>query len=257
MPVLNGVKQTPTAGSDYGDPWETRDGTEAFSDDFTEFSGWSVYTNFDTTSSPSYDTTASVFRAKGANPCIDATAREHGLIVMPENNTSGRITIARDISGVLDGDQDWTIMARWSVPTQRDFIDNTTNALMGYSLPGNNLANYNSTWVWAIEQGTNVNQIGTQKNDNGVGTTIAWASDDKPNFHNGIWTFMYHKNAVDEVYGFFSLDGGRTLSEIGTMSKDTSSFTTLFFSLLGVNQMEAYSQIEICYTRVYQSLKQR
>jgi hypothetical protein len=265
MVVINGEKQADGDGAgagNYPDVWEELAGDEVFSDDFTSFTGWTTYSGFDTTTTPTIDTAASVYRAKGANPCVDHTLRTNGIVVMPEHTASTFITITRDISGVLDGDGDWTMVAKMLFPINKDQANNSVGGGMLFSLPASNDVRYNSVDMYALEQDVGgVNGIQCQRTDNGTPTNITEANQTiaDPTYPHDTWIFMYHKNAVDNVDCFYSIDGGRTIAELGSLTKDTSTFTNLNFVFFGARPagQVVYSQMELSYVRVYQSLKSR
>ncbi len=245
-------------GSLYPDPWEIPTGDEVFSDDFENFSGYTVYNNNDTTSTPSVDGTASPFRAKGANPVIDSTTRDRGLIIMPENNTSNGITIARDISSVLNPAQDWTIVAKMAVPNHRLIANNSVIAGVGLTLPATSLWN-NSVMILSVETDTTDIGMQSQRVDNNVFGEITQfnLNPNAPTYPNGVLLILYHENGAGTVHGFFSIDGGRSLSELGTMTKDPATFTHLFFWFSAIKQLVTYQQIGLDFVRIYQSIEQR
>ncbi len=248
-------------GSLFGDPWESLAGDEVFSENWPTFpgAGWSVHNNFDQTTSPTVDSNVSVFRAISANPAVSAAIRPGGIIVMPENLTSGRITIIRDISSALSSPGgDWCIMARAHIPQYRVVDNNSIELRMGFSLPASNNVHYNAAELIMIEQDPAITGIQCQRYDNDVvGNITEFNQSVIPSFPNGIWVFMYHQNGSSDIICFFSIDGGRTLCEVGTITKNPSTFTHLFFTFNTIKQMVTNPQIELSYIRVYDSLKQR
>jgi len=245
-------------GSAYPDPWEFLDGTEVFADDFKAFSGWTVYSGYDTTTTPGVDTNASVFRVKGANPCIDSTIRSQGLIVMPEHTANPRISIAQDISGSLDGDGDWCLVTKMDLPRPRVIANNSLVAGFGYSLPASNIVNYNATEIFAVEtDASTLGLVSQQITNNSPGNLVAYDMVNYPSYPNTIWLFQYHKSGESVVTSFYSVDSGRTLCEMHNVPKNSSTFTTIYYSLYAVRQMTAYHQLGISYVRAYQSLKLR
>jgi hypothetical protein len=259
LPPSAGNGGNGNGGSLYPDPWEALAGDEIFSDNFDSFSGWTVYNDFDQTSTPTIDTAASVFRAIGNNPVIDSSTRDNGLIVMPENNTSNLISISRDISSLLPSPGGpWLMMAKISIPNHRVIINNSISAAIGFSLPASNNLQYNSVEIYALEQDPGLSGIQCQRWDNAVvGNISEFNMSPNPAFPCTVWLFMYHENASSDVVCFWSIDGGRTLNELGTVTKDPSTFTHFYFACSSIAQMTTYPQIGIEYCRIYDSLKQR
>jgi hypothetical protein len=260
MVAIGGVKQVAAgAGTEYPDPWEALDGSEVFSDNFQTFSGWTVHSNVDTTTSPTVDTSASVFRAKGANPVIDSTLRTRGIVVMPDHTASTNTKINQDISGVLDGDGDWTLMGKVNIPHHRVVANNSIALGMGFSLPAVNNLQRNAVEMYAIEQDPGpVSGTHCQRIDDGVGANVTeWNITPYPSYPNGIWIFMYHQDSAGTVDCFFSIDGGRTLCEHGTLTKNPSTFTHFYFNFGSIKQMVTNPMIELAYCRAYQSIKTR
>ncbi len=245
----------------YSDPWESLSGDELFADDFVNFVGWTVHSGVDTTTSPSIDTPAGIFRAKGANPCVDATMRPRGIVVMPDHTASNVLSINRDIATDFgfDGDGDWTIVAKVYVPHHRVVINNSISLGMGLSLPASNNLQRNSVELYPLEQDAGpVSGVHCHRVDNGSGADVTeWNDDPYPSYPNGLWIFMYHKSGEGTVDCFFNIDGGRTLDELGTLTKDPATFTHLFFLFGSIKQMVTHPMIELCYVRVYQSIKTR
>lgn len=246
------------SSTNYPDPWEALAGDEVFSDDFETFSGWTTYNGFNTTTTPSIDTAASVFRAKGANPCVDSSLRTRGIVVMPENNTSTSISITKDVSGVLTASGNWLMMAKFFISHHRLIANNSVSAAIGFSLPASNSLRYNAVELFAMEQDASVSGIQCQRSDNNsIGNITEMNTAVTPAIPNGIWAFLYHQSGSSDVNAFFSIDGGRTLCELGIVTKNPSTFTTFYVHLAASKQMVTHQQIEVAYVRVYQSLKQR
>jgi hypothetical protein len=240
----------------YPDPWEALDGTEIFWDNFSSFAGWTSYSGVDTTTTPTIDTTASIMRAKGDNPCIDATTRTNGLIIMPEHTASGSLSIARAINSVLTPTGNWTIVSRVHLPVQAVIVNNSAAMSMGLSLPASNSLVYNSASVDALEIDSAENAFQYTYYTNGAVTTSEYVT--LATVHPAsVWLFLFHVSGESTITAAVSYDSGRSLCEIGTISKSPTGFTTLYFTIIGVKQMVTYHQFGIDYVRVYQSITQR
>lgn len=259
MPTyLDGKRVDIIQGSNYPDPWEELAGDEVFFDDFRTLSGWTAHTGFDTTTSPTLDTSADVFRAKSANPCVDSATRERGLIIMPAHTAGSGLSLSRDISSVLTASGAWTIMSKWTIPIHQVLADGSINTWFGLSLPASNLLVYNAVAMQGIEQDVAENAIQSIRYDNGVvGDITEWSTNGGPNFPSDLWLFLYHQNGAGTVNAFVSAGTGRVLREVGTITKDPATFTHLFLAASNTKQMVTEAQFGLDYVRVYQSLKQR
>ena len=258
--TINGVQgiNTMAVGQNplYPDPWEDLDGTEVFWDNFTSFSGWTVHSSSDMTTAPTVDTTASVMRAKTTNPCIDATTRTNGLIIMPEHTASTCLLFRRDISSVLTATGNWTMVSKAHLPIHALVANNSNQCCMGFSLPASNVATYNSAYVLAVETDAAEYAFQADRNDNGVAVVGEWITG--TTIHpTTVWMFLFHVSGESTITAMVSMDGGRSLCEVGTISKSPSGYTNLFFWFTGARQMVTYNQFGLDYVRVYQSIKQR
>ena len=255
---LSGSSTVPTVLR--GDPWAYATGgaDEVFSDDFTAFSGWSVCDALNPTNAQAYDSTVSTFRALSANPAIDTTTKYSSLLIQPDHNSGGAITIYKNIAGSVTFSGTWTIVGKVSLCS--DFFMGTNGISLGLSAPSATDMRYDCVQLTAMAvSGTATTQGMYSRTGGGGFSTIATYTASEPLMKvSTIWWMLAHNNGSTNIYGFFSYDG-KIWSEFGYGAKDPASFTTFWFYCFYTKHASAYTYgiIDWDYIRVYNTAKLR
>lgn len=242
-------------------PYDTPDGSEVFNDDFEgDYTGWSVCSGLDPATSPSLDSSVGLLRAKAANPVLDIATDPSNLLVQPSHTAADQLSIYQDISGVLTFGNDWTIVAKMSLPQSYLLADNGITGAVGVSNPAVNDIRDEAVMIFAQEVDSSVLDWEWAHYTAGGQTSTEWAKTASRNVISPTYLLMMvHDDTRGDVICYGSFNNGTTWLELGARSKDPASFDTLFLYLGWIKHGSGIGEgiFRVHYLRAYDSVKYR